>query len=155
MTAPDSPPFLQMQTPFAQVDLAQLMRGMGHSGWLDMRVHARGADWIELAMPWNEAIMGSAADATCAAGPIIGLLDNAAGIAAWQRRGLIAPQVTVDLRIDHLRSATPGRTIIARGECHAIAGALAYVRGFAHDGAPDDPVAHLAGSFMLLDGAAA
>ena len=154
MTEPAAPTPPPMGTPFAEVDLHCLMQSLGHSGWLDMRFHARSDDWIELVMPWNAEIMGSEVDPAFAAGPIIGLLDNAAGLAAWQRRGVLAPQVTVDLRIDHLRPAAPGRTIFARGECYAMAGSLAYVRGIAHDGAPDDPIVHLAGSFMLLDGGA-
>ena len=66
-----------------------------------------------------------------------------------------APQVTVDLRFDHLRAPAPGRTVIGRGECYAIAHSVAYVRGVAYDGAIDDPIVHVAGSFMLLDGGAA
>ncbi len=155
MTTPDHSFPVRTGTPFAEIDLTTLMRSLGHSGWLGMRFHAQSDGWIELAMPWNAEIMGDEADATLAAGPIISLLDNATGIAAWQRRGFFAPQVTVDLRFDHLRAPAPGRTVIGRGECYAIAHSVAYIRGVAYDGAIDDPIVHVAGSFMLLDGGAA
>lgn len=79
------------------------------------------------------------------------MMDMATSIAAWLKRGMFAPQATLDLRIDYLRAATPHRTVIGRGECYRVTRSIAFVRGQAHDGDPDDPLAHVAGTFMLLD----
>jgi acyl-coenzyme A thioesterase PaaI-like protein len=60
------------------------------------------------------------------------------------------PQVTLDLRVDYVRAATPWRTVVARAECYRITRSAAFVRGLAHDGELDDPVAHAAGVFMAM-----
>ncbi|MEO0033511.1 MAG: hypothetical protein RIS94_3269, partial [Pseudomonadota bacterium] len=85
-----------------------------------------------------------------ASGPIISLLDNATSMAAWVVQKRFQPQVTLDLRIDYLRAATPGNSIVARGECYQLRRSMAFVRGIAHDGDPADPVAHATGIFMRV-----
>jgi len=74
----------------------------------------------------------------------------AASIAIWIRRAAFVPHATLDLRVDYLRPATPGKTVIGRGECYRITRSIAFVRGQAHDGDPADPLAHVAGTFMVL-----
>ena len=63
----------------------------------------------------------------------------------------LAGRATLDLRVDYLRPATPGRTVIGRGECLKVTRSIAFVRGIAYDETPDDPLAHVAGTFMLMD----
>nr|WP_245647677.1 PaaI family thioesterase [Novosphingobium lentum] len=120
-----------------------------------MRYEAHGPDWIELGLDWREDLVGMAETGVLASGPIISLLDNATSLAVWIRRGAFMPQVTLDLRIDYVRAAIPGKAIVARGECYQLKRSVGFVRGIAHDGDPADPVAHATGVFMLLgaDGA--
>jgi uncharacterized protein (TIGR00369 family) len=122
----------------------------GHTGFLGMEYSAHGEDWMELAMPWREDLVGVEETGVLASGPIISLLDNATSMAVWTRLGVFSPQVTLDLRIDYVRAATPGKTIIARAECYQVSRSMAFVRGIAHDGDANDPVAHTAGIFMML-----
>ncbi len=86
-----------------------------------------------------------------ASGPIISLMDMATSIAIWVRLGRFRHQATLDLRVDYLRPAVPGRDIIGRGECYAVTRSIGFVRGIAHDGDADDPVAHVGGTFMFTD----
>jgi uncharacterized protein (TIGR00369 family) len=123
----------------------------GHGGRLGIRYHGHrdGEDgWVELALPYADALVGDVATGAVAAGPIVTLIDMATSIAIWARRGTFVPHATLDLRLDHLRPATAGRTLIGHGVCYRIAGPVAYVRGLAHDGDPADPVAHAVGTFM-------
>ena len=69
-------------------------------------------------------------------------------VAVWLKRGVFEAHVTLDLRVDYLRPAVPERTVIGRGECYRLTRSIAFVRGIAHDGDPDDPVAHVAGTFI-------
>lgn len=123
----------------------------GHGGRLGIRYHAHGDGWCELALPFSTDQVGDAERGVLASGPIITLMDMATSIAIWQRRGAFLPHATLDLRVDYLRAATPGQTVIGRGECYRITRAVAFVRGEAHDGDPADPLAHVAGTFMLMD----
>ena len=72
-------------------------------------------------------------------------------LAIWIRLGKFRPQATLDLRVDYLRPARPGRAIIGRGTCYALTRSVAFVRGFAHDGDPEAPVANVTGTFMAME----
>jgi acyl-coenzyme A thioesterase PaaI-like protein len=135
---------------FDDLDISSLMTDKGHGGLLHTQFHALGPDWVELAVPWNERIAIDAGTGVLACGPLISLLDNATGMAVWQRRGWVTHQVTVDLRLDYRRMPPPGRTIIGRGMCTAIDGDLALVHGIAYEDSPDDPVAMATGSYMQI-----
>jgi uncharacterized protein (TIGR00369 family) len=124
--------------------------GHGHTIGIGYRDH--GADWAELELPYDAKLVGEPATGVIASGPVLALMDMATAIAAWLKRGHFAPQATLDLRIDYLRAAVPERTVIGRGECYRVTRSIAFVRGQAHDGDPADPIAHVAGTFMLTDG---
>jgi uncharacterized protein (TIGR00369 family) len=145
------PPSFPFGAPFDLTKVGEMISVMGHGAWLGMRYHGEGANWVELALPWKKDLVADAATGVLASGPIISLMDNATGMSVWRRRGVLLPQVTVDLRVDYMRAASAGRTVIGRGECYKLTRSVAFVRGIAYDETPDDPVAHVVGSFILLD----
>jgi uncharacterized protein (TIGR00369 family) len=127
-----------------------LIKG-GHTGQLAIGFHAQGPGWIDLILPYDAKLVGDAATGILASGPIVALMDMATSSAVWIRRGRFAPHVTLDLRVDYLRPATPERAVIGRGECYQLSRSVAFVRGVAYHDAPNDPIAHVAGTFMLMD----
>ena len=134
--------------PFNPEMVYRLLPRMGHGGWLGMDYHAHGENWAEVKLPWRAELAGVESTGVLASGPIISLMDNATSMAVWTRCGRFHPHATLDLRVDYMRAATPGKTVIGRGECYKLTRTIAFVRGIAHDGDPDDPVAHVAGTFM-------
>ena len=124
----------------------------GHGGWLGIAYHAHGPDWVELALPWREDLVGVAETGVLASGPIISLMDNATSMAVWTLAGRFTPHATLDLRVDYMRAAVPGQTIIGRGECYKLTRTISFIRGIAYDGDPSDPVAHVIGTFMATHG---
>lgn len=138
------------------IDAFMAHRFGGHAGTLGIVYHGRSDDsasdrWVELALPYADTLIGDPASRVLASGPIIALMDMATSVAVWVQRGKFAPQATLDLRVDYLRPAVPGRTVIGRGECLKLTRSIAFVRGIAYDESPDDPLAHVAGTFMLMD----
>ena len=125
---------------------------LGHGGALGIDYVGHGDDWAELSLPWNERLVGNPATGVIASGPIISLMDMATSLGVWLRANAFVAHATLDLRVDYLRPATPGKTVIGRGECYRLTRSIAFVRGQAHDGDPDDPLAHVAGTFMAPDG---
>ncbi|MCC7395065.1 MAG: PaaI family thioesterase [Sphingomonadaceae bacterium] len=125
------------------------MQGYGHTGLLGLTYVAHGADWAEIAMPFNDALVGDVAAGTMATGAVTGLLDMCCGVAVWTRLGQFRPQATLDLRIDYLRAAHPRTDMAARVTCYRVTRDIAFVRGVAHDGDVADPVAHIAATFMF------
>lgn len=123
----------------------------GHGSHLGVGYGGHGADWCELTLPWRAELVGDPETGVIASGAILTLMDMATAISVWMKRGVFAPQATLDMRIDYLRGARPGATVIGRGECYRLSRSVAFVRGQAHDGDAADPIAHVAGTFMLLD----
>lgn len=127
----------------------------GHGGRLGIAYHAHGSDWVELALPYRPDLVGDPDShphgGVLASGPIVALMDMATSFAVWQKKGRFVLHATLDLRVDYLRPAVPGRTVIGRGECYRLTRAISFVRGQAHDGDPSDPLAHVAGTFMNVE----
>ena len=124
----------------------------GHGGRLGIVYHDHGDDWAELALPWHADLVGDEASGIIASGPILALMDMATSVGVWLKLDAFKGHATLDLRIDYLRPARPGNTVTGRGECYRITRSIAFVRGQAHDGDPNDPLAHVAGTFMAVEG---
>jgi uncharacterized protein (TIGR00369 family) len=127
------------------------VRKVGHGGALGIDYRAHGDDWAELSLPYDEKLIGVAESGVIASGPIISLMDMATSLAIWIRLDRFRHQATLDMRIDYLRPATPGRTIVGHGQCYRTTKSIGFVRGLAHDGDEADPVAHVSGTFMFTD----
>lgn len=135
--------------PFDPVQAGKLLGKLGHGGFLGIRYGGHGPDWFEAELPWREDLVGAGTKGVLASGPIISLFDNCTAMAIWTRRGVFVPHVTLDLRIDYVRAAVPGRSVVARAECYQVRGDLSFVRALAHDGDASDPLAHAAAIFMV------
>jgi uncharacterized protein (TIGR00369 family) len=153
MTQPDAPASNAVTNgaPFDPARWGKRSDMGGHGGFLGIRYRDHGDNWTELALDWREDLVGDSETGVLASGPIISLLDMTTSMSVWTRIGKFRPQVTLDLRIDYTRAATPGKTVIARAECYQLRRSMAFVRGIAHDGDSADPVAHVVGVFMLID----
>lgn len=126
-------------------------RTVGHGGALGIHYVGHGLDWVELGLDYQEKLIGVAESGVLASGPIISLMDMATSMAIWVRLDRFRPQATLDMRVDYLRPAVPGKTIVGRGECYKVTKSIGFVRGMAHDGDPMDPVAQVTGTFMFTD----
>jgi uncharacterized protein (TIGR00369 family) len=127
------------------------VRKVGHGGALGIAYRDHGEDWAELLLPYDDRLVGVVESGIIASGPMISLMDMATSLAIWIRLGRFRHQATLDLRVDYLRPAVPGRDIIGRGECYRTTRSVGFVRGLAHDGDPADPVAHVSGTFMFTE----
>jgi len=59
------------------------------------------------------------------------------------------PIATLDLRIDYLRPAEPGKDVFAKATCYKLTNNVAFTRAIAYHEREDDPIASSAGTFML------
>jgi uncharacterized protein (TIGR00369 family) len=124
---------------------------VGHGGAIGIAYRAHGPDWVELALPYRPDLVGVPATGILASGPIISLMDMATSLAVWVKLGQFRHQATMDLRIDYLKPATPGETILGRGECYGLTKRVGFVRGVAHHGDPADPIANVTGTFVATE----
>lgn len=130
--------------------LSQAFFSRGHPGWLGMRYHDHGEDWVALELPWREDLLGDPDQPVLASGPIVSLLDMASGMSIWTANKTFLPVATLDLRVDYQRPAKERSAVIGRVRCYKITRSAAFVRGIAHDGEPDNPLATMAGVFMTI-----
>jgi acyl-coenzyme A thioesterase PaaI-like protein len=84
-----------------------------------------------------------------AGGVISALLDHTCGMAVWTAMDAFQPIATLDMRIDYLRAASKGRKVFAHASVFRMTRSVAFVRGIAHDGDAEDPVAAVQAAFML------
>lgn len=136
--------------PFDPKQALQFFCEHGHSGWLGLKYSGHGVDWVELELPWREDLLGEEDRHVLASGPIISLLDMASGMSIWNTKKVFAPIATLDLRVDYQRPAKERSSVLGRVECYRLTRSAAFVRGIAHDGNRDDPVATMAGVFMTI-----
>ena len=137
--------------PFNAELLSRWVLTRAHPGWLGLRYRDHGTDWVELELPWRADLVGDERRPVLASGPIVSLMDMAAGMSIWAANGEFRPVATLDLRVDYIRPARERASVIGRVTCHRRTRSAAFVQGAAHDGDPDDPVATVAGVFMTLD----
>lgn len=138
-------------TPFDPERIITMLAGYAHHGLIGLRYVAHGDDWAELAFDYSEKLIGDEATGVLASGPILTLMDMVTSVAILMKKKKLQPQATLDLRIDYLRPATPGKAVFGRGECYRVARSVAFVRGQAHDGDPADPIANVAATYMFTD----
>ncbi|WP_395623985.1 PaaI family thioesterase [Sphingomonas daechungensis] len=127
----------------------ELARKVGHGSALEIDYQDSGPDWLELALPWREELVGVPETGVLASGAIVSLIDTASGGSVWMRLGRFVPIVTLDLRLDYMRPALKGETVFARCECVKVTRQVAFVRGVAHGGDPAHPIAQSAATFMV------
>jgi uncharacterized protein (TIGR00369 family) len=128
---------------------ARFLNEIPHLAMLGIRYDCHGGNWLQMAMPWRDDLLADPDHGILASGPVYSLMDNVAGFAAILGRGAFEPHATLDLRLDYLRAPEVGATIIGRAECYRMTRQIAFVRGAAHDGDPEKPIAHVAGTFMF------
>ena len=126
-----------------------IAREVGHSRALSLQFRESGENWAELALPWREELVGVRETGVLASGAIVSLIDTASGTSVWVTLDRFIPIVTVDLRIDYLRPAAKGETIVARCECVKVTKRIAFVRGVAQGGEDERPIALSAATFMI------
>ncbi len=142
---------MPVDTSFDPARFVDTLASRAHGGLIGLRYVGHGEDWAELAIDYHEKLIGDEATGVLASGPILALMDMATSMSIWIRQKRFRAQATLDLRVDYIRPATPGKAVIGRGECYRITRSVAFIRGQAHDGDPADPIAHVAGTYMFTD----
>jgi uncharacterized protein (TIGR00369 family) len=106
---------------------------------------------VTVRVPYAQHLVGDPDTGVIHGGVITATLDNASGwaIRCHEDWGAGISMATLDIRIDYMRPAEPNEDLIVYAECYKMTKNIAFVRGVAHQGDEDDPVATSTASFMM------
>src|SRR5688500_6092594 len=82
-----------------------------HGRALGITIEDLGDDWARFVMPYDARFVGNPETGVLHGGVITALLDGCSGAAVFARLPQMQPIATLDLRIDYLRPAEPGKAV--------------------------------------------
>ena len=99
--------------------------------------------------PYRADLVGDPESGVVAGGVVTTFLDQLCGVAVVTALAEPTTVATIDLRIDYMRPAAPGRDVLAEAHCYKLTRHVAFVRAIAYDVNADDPIAHVACAYMI------
>ncbi len=127
----------------------QFIEAIPHAKALGLSVQRVEDGVAEIRMPYGAHLVGDPETGVLHGGAVSALMDTCGGAAVMSHPDSPAGTATIDLRIDYMRAATPGQTIVARAECYHITRSVAFVRATACDDDTSRPVASATGTFTV------
>jgi uncharacterized protein (TIGR00369 family) len=105
---------------------------------------------LTMLLPYSEKIVGNPDTGIIHGGAITTLMDTTSGsvlICALPEFELCP---TLDLRVDYMRSAQPGKPVYAKATCYRIAKDVIFTRCEAFQTHPSMTIAHCVATFMRI-----
>ena len=137
-----------MQSPILDI-LPQLAAGAAHTHALGFVYDSLDGDRVRIRVPWREDLVGDPETDVLSGGLVTTLLDHVGGLAVWIALGKFEAIATLDLRVDYMRAATARRDLVEEARCYHLTRSVAFVRAWAFEDSPDDPVAAAQSAYIL------
>jgi uncharacterized protein (TIGR00369 family) len=135
--------------PIFGAGIKDMLHHTPHARRLGMQVVETGPGFAIVTLPYAPEIVGDPSRGVVFGGVITTLLDQTSGLAIACAMEELRPIATVDLRVDYLRAAEPGRDLFARVDCTKVTRNVAFIHGVAWEHRRDDPFANCLGTFMI------
>lgn len=138
------------QTPEIKAKIArQFMDAIPHSRHLGMKLTRIDNGMAEVELPYADFLVGDPKTGVVHGGVVSALMDTCCGAAVMSHPDSPMGTATIDLRIDYMRAAVPGQTIVAVAECYHVTRSVAFVRATTYDDDRANPVATATGAFTV------
>lgn len=126
------------------------MEALPFSKALGMQIDALEDGRAVISMPYDDKLIGDPRTGVIHGGVVSALMDTCGGAAVISHPLCAGATATIDLRIDYMRPARPGKRLVAEAHCYHVTRSVAFVRATAHDGDIDSPVAAVTGAFTFM-----
>jgi uncharacterized protein (TIGR00369 family) len=124
-------------------------RSVPHNLALGIRILDVTESEVTYELPYDPKLVGNPDTGTLHGGAITALLDGCSGAAVFVALTELVPIATLDLRIDYLKPAEPGKSVIGKATCYNLTRNVAFTRAVAYQDDPENVIAHSVGTFML------
>ena len=137
-----------MPSPILEI-LPQLAAGAAHTHALGFVYEGLDGDRVRIRAPWRQDLVGDPDTGVLSGGLVTTLLDHVGGLAVWVALGHFESIATLDLRVDYMRAAAGRRDLIAEARCYHLTRSVGFVRAWAFEDSPSDPVAAVQSAYIL------
>ncbi|SDG39634.1 uncharacterized domain 1-containing protein [Pseudomonas thivervalensis] len=128
----------------------RFLSALRHCQVLGLKLHSASGDGLTLVLPFSPQIVGNPLTGIIHGGALTSLMDTACGMSTL----CVLPQFevcpTLDLRIDYMHAAEPHKDVYGFAQCYRVTPDVIFTRGFAYQDDPEQPIAHVVGTFMRL-----
>jgi len=128
----------------------RFLSAIRHCQVLGLRLHSADATGLTVLLPYSVEIVGDPNSGVIHGGVLTTLMDTACGMATL----CVLPEFevcpTLDLRIDYMHPAAPHKDVYGFAECYRVTRDIIFARGFAYQDDPEQPIAHVVGTFMRM-----
>lgn len=128
----------------------QFLTALRHCQVLGIQVQTAVPSGLTLRLPYSDKIVGNPETGVIHGGALTTLMDTTCGISTV----CVLPEFeicpTIDLRIDYMRAAAPHKDVFGFAQCYRVTPTIIFVRGYAYQDDPQEPIAHVVGTFMRM-----
>ena len=139
-----------MSDSLMQARAQQFLSALRHCQVLGIKVHEVTPAGLTLCLPYSTQIIGNPQTGVIHGGALTTLMDTTCGISTV----CVLPEFevcpTIDLRIDYMRPAEPNKDVYGFAECYRVTANIIFARGYAYQDDPQQPIAHVVGTFMRM-----
>lgn len=128
----------------------RFVSALRHCQVLGITAYQASEEGITLLMPYAPHLVGDPRTGVIHGGALTSLMDTACGMATL----CVLPEFevcpTLDLRVDYMHPAASHQPVYGFAQCYRVTTDVIFTRGFAYQDDPQQPIAHVVGTFMRM-----
>ncbi|MHC3827068.1 MULTISPECIES: PaaI family thioesterase [Pseudomonas] len=128
----------------------RFLSALRHCQVLGLTVHSASSEGLTVRLPYSAQIVGNPQTGVIHGGAITSLMDTACGMSTLCVLAEFEVCPTLDLRIDYMHAAEPNKDVYGFAQCYRVTTDVIFARGFAYQDDPQQPIAHVVGTFMRM-----